>query len=144
MSFPPAPLRVADPKVTEIPFYTDNLSYTLNMYRQGSQFCDIYVLTGDGRRFPAHRAVLAAASPYFRNLFRSSFMDSTGEHKLELMAGHTTKVVLNFIYTGCIALEFPLISELLAAAEFLLLPRLKEVCVSYLLHNMDLRHVCKV
>ena len=145
MSFPSIPLRESHPGETGVPYYLENLSHTLNQYRKDSQFCDITLWTGDGGGFPAHRAVLAAASPYFQTLFGSSFVDSAStDHTMEWMGSRTAQVILEFIYTGKIILDFTLMSDLLAAAEFLLLPRLKEACVSFMARHMNPKHVCKV
>ena len=103
MSFPASPLRESDPKETGVAFYLENLSHTLNQYRKQSQFCDITLWSGDGHSFPAHRAVLAASSPYFMTLFGSNFVDSSlSDHKLEWMGSRTAKVMLEFIYTGAL------------------------------------------
>ena len=41
----------------------------LNNQREAGLFCDITLKTGNGRSFIAHKAVLAAVSEYFQELF---------------------------------------------------------------------------
>lgn len=47
----------------------------LNSQRGAGLFCDITLKTGSGHLFVAHKAVLAAVSEYFQELFTE--MDST-------------------------------------------------------------------
>lgn len=49
----------------------------LNSQREAGLFCDITLKTGSGHSFVAHKAVLAAVSEYFQELFTE--MDSTTE-----------------------------------------------------------------
>lgn len=49
----------------------------LNSQREAGRFCDITLKTGNGHSFVAHKAVLAAVSEYFQELFTE--MDSTAE-----------------------------------------------------------------
>uniref|UniRef100_A0A3B1K4A5 BTB domain-containing protein n=1 Tax=Astyanax mexicanus TaxID=7994 RepID=A0A3B1K4A5_ASTMX len=41
----------------------------LNSQREAGMFCDITLKTGNGHSFVAHKAVLAAVSEYFQELF---------------------------------------------------------------------------
>ena len=61
--------------------------------RVRSDFCDAVVLAG-GRRFVAHRAVLAGSSPFFKGLFTSTCKDSHGEMTLEAVSASSFEAVL--------------------------------------------------
>ena len=50
--------------------YASNLAVTLNTFRKKNYMCDI-VLVCKQREFLAHRNVLSAASPYFRQCLSS-------------------------------------------------------------------------
>lgn len=41
------------------------LLHSLNEMRSQKELCDVILCAGDGK-FPAHKAVLAAVSPFFR------------------------------------------------------------------------------
>jgi len=54
----------------------------LNSQREAGLFCDITLKTGDGQCFVAHKAVLAAVSEYFQELFTE--MDSDAQSHVDL------------------------------------------------------------
>ena len=47
----------------------------LGQLQKEGQFCDVTLLV-DGKRFPAHRNVLAAFSPYFKAMFTNTLAES--------------------------------------------------------------------
>uniref|UniRef100_A0A8C5EIW7 Nucleus accumbens-associated protein 2-like n=1 Tax=Gouania willdenowi TaxID=441366 RepID=A0A8C5EIW7_GOUWI len=76
---------------------------SLNQQRLKGQYCDVSVLV-QGQLFKAHRAVLAASSLYFRDLFSSdSSSSSSAQPVLELPSSVTPacfQQILSFCYTG--------------------------------------------
>ncbi|KAG9271026.1 hypothetical protein AMEX_G13895 [Astyanax mexicanus] len=54
----------------------------LNSQREAGMFCDITLKTGNGHSFVAHKAVLAAVSEYFQELFTE--MDSATDPQPQL------------------------------------------------------------
>ncbi|XP_069775706.1 zinc finger and BTB domain-containing protein 12-like [Narcine bancroftii] len=97
----------------------------MNELRREEWFCDVTIVVG-GLRFPAHRVVLAACSPFLRDRFH---MDPSREVQVCPMAG--AEVVLRLLlscYTG--ALEFPFreIVDYLAAASCLQMEHVVEKC----------------
>uniref|UniRef100_A0A8C3C3J8 BTB domain-containing protein n=1 Tax=Cairina moschata TaxID=8855 RepID=A0A8C3C3J8_CAIMO len=55
----------------EIPNFGNSILECLNEQRLQGLYCDVSVVV-KGHAFKAHRAVLAASSSYFRDLFNSS------------------------------------------------------------------------
>ncbi|XP_051899453.1 uncharacterized protein LOC127585794 [Pristis pectinata] len=97
----------------------------MNQLRMEEWFCDVTIVVG-GLRFPGHRVVLAACSPFLRDRFH---MDPSREVQVCPMAG--AEVVLRLLlscYTG--ALEFPFrdIVDYLAAASCLQMEHVVEKC----------------
>ncbi|XP_077283811.1 influenza virus NS1A-binding protein homolog isoform X1 [Arctopsyche grandis] len=79
----------------------------LNMMRKNKHFCDVVLHTGSAE-VPAHRAVLAAASPYLFELFTTD-QDRSGLGAIELplsykLSGHCEQRALlslvDYAYTG--------------------------------------------
>lgn len=79
----------------------------INMMRKNKHFCDVVLHTGNAE-VPAHRAVLAAASPYLFELFTTD-QDRNGSGAIELplsykLGGHCEQKALlclvDYAYTG--------------------------------------------
>ncbi|XP_051952249.1 nucleus accumbens-associated protein 2-like [Xyrauchen texanus] len=81
----------------EIPNFGSTVLSSLNEQRILGQYCDVSILV-KGQAFKAHRAVLAASSLYFRDLFSSST-----KAQFELPSSVTPacfQQILSFCYTG--------------------------------------------
>lgn len=81
----------------EIPNFGSTVLGSLNEQRLSGQYCDVSILV-KGQAFKAHRAVLAASSLYFRDLFSSST-----KAQFELPSSVTPacfQQILSFCYTG--------------------------------------------
>ncbi|XP_016102451.1 nucleus accumbens-associated protein 2-like [Sinocyclocheilus grahami] len=81
----------------EIPNFGSMVLGSLNEQRLQGQYCDVSILV-KGQAFKAHRAVLAASSLYFRDLFSGS-----SKAQFELPSSVTPacfQQILNFCYTG--------------------------------------------
>ena len=87
-------------------------------------------MTKDDEEFiKAHRNVLSAVSPFFHKLLQSDMKaNREGIIRLEEISGSIMEVVLEFIYTGSVSIaEENQAIDLIAAANYLLLPGLKTV-----------------
>ncbi|KAL0978979.1 hypothetical protein UPYG_G00178810 [Umbra pygmaea] len=81
----------------EIPNFGSSVLESLNEQRLQGQYCDVAVMV-NGQAFKAHRAVLAASSLYFRDLFSGS-----SQSLFELPSSVTPSCfqqILSFCYTG--------------------------------------------
>ncbi|XP_035642245.1 nucleus accumbens-associated protein 2-like isoform X2 [Oncorhynchus keta] len=81
----------------EIPNFGSSVLESLNEQRLQGQYCDVAVMV-NGQSFKAHRAVLAASSLYFRDLFSGS-----SQGMFELPSSVTPSCfqqILSFCYTG--------------------------------------------
>ena len=111
--------------------------------------CDVTLMADNGKKFEAHRDVLAQSSPFFKRLFSTDMKESNeGVVRLEILSEAVLKDVLEFIYTDTIdMLAQQDVEALIAAADYLLLSKLKtlaerflkkKVCVSNCLSYLDL------
>jgi len=111
----------------------------LDQDRKGDQvYCDV-TISVNNKLFPAHRCILGTFCVYFATLFQSSFKDKSNETINlsgplgEEIKPSTFQSVLNFCYTKNAGLTEENVYDLLAAAEFLQIDRLKDECVRYLI-----------
>ena len=104
------------------------LAKRLNMLRRQEHLCDITLGTKDGKEFKAHRNVLSAASPFFCKLLQSDMKENReGIVRFEEISGAVMDDVLEFIYTGSVEVTQGNSQDLIAAANYLLIPSLKKL-----------------
>ncbi|XP_078597301.1 kelch repeat and BTB domain-containing protein 8-like isoform X2 [Branchiostoma floridae x Branchiostoma japonicum] len=96
------------------------------------------VLEVEGRRFPCHRLVLSAASPYFRAMFTSDMAESR-QKKIVLQgldAGMFWEI-LSYIYSGTLHVSLDKVQPLYQAADLLQLDYVRDTCSSYMAMNVE-------
>lgn len=101
----------------------------LNSQRVAGLFCDITLKTGSGHLFVAHKAVLAAVSEYFQELFTE--MDSTDPHPYVDLTGFSEAsllALLEFSYTSTLTLNLGTLTEVAAMARHLRMWPALEAC----------------
>ena len=106
----------------------------LDILRNNDSFCDVTIAVKD-KEFKAHRAVLAAASPFFLTLLTSNMKESN-EQMIKVELEEATKSVmedaLKYLYTGNVTVVEGRAHNLIATANFLLLPGLKTMAANVL------------
>ncbi|XP_078572264.1 kelch repeat and BTB domain-containing protein 6-like [Branchiostoma floridae x Branchiostoma japonicum] len=96
------------------------------------------VLEVEGRRFPCHRLVLSAASPYFRAMFTSDMAES--RQKTVVLQGLDAGMfgeILNYIYSGTLHVSLDKVQPLYQAADLLQLDYVRDTCSSYMAMNVE-------
>ncbi|XP_017527450.3 kelch-like protein 32 isoform X4 [Manis javanica] len=108
----------------------------LNQQRSDGILCDV-TLIAEEQKFPAHKAVLAACSDYFRAMFSLCMVESgADEVNLHGVTSLGLKQALEFAYTGQILLEPGVIQDVLAAGSHLQLLELLSLCSHYLIQEV--------
>ena len=106
----------------------------LDIQRRNDHCCDVILEVGFGdhqARLKAHRIVLCAASPFFFNALNSEMKEKKeGVIRLEEMSNDVMEKVLEYLYTGHVDLNEASACDLMAAADYFLLPALKELCAN--------------
>ena len=106
----------------------------LDILRNNDSFCDVTIAVED-KEFKAHRAVLAAASPFFLALLTSDMKESN-EQLIKVDLEEATESVvedaLKYLYTGNVTIIEERAHNLLATANYLLLPGLKTMVSDFL------------
>ena len=106
----------------------------LDILRNNDIFCDVKIAVKE-KEFKAHRAVLAAASPFFLTLLTSNMKESN-EQLIKVELEEATESVmehaLKYLYTGNVTVVEGRAHNLIATANFLLLPGLKTMAANVL------------
>ena len=98
----------------------------LNLQRSQNYLCDITLVAKEGNEFRAHKNVLSAASPFFVKLLQSEMREKDeGVIRFEDISELILADVLEFIYTGSVAINETNAKDLIIAAEYLLIEGLK-------------------
>ncbi|XP_068684115.1 kelch-like protein 3 [Montipora foliosa] len=118
--------------------HCQELIYRLDALRRKESFVDVTVSVKD-KEFKAHRLVLAAASPFFLSLLVSDMREGKEQFiriELEEATGSVMEDVFKYIYTGIAAVTKDTAHDLVAAADYLLLPGLKTLACDFLVGNI--------
>ena len=114
------------------------LIYRLNALRKKESFFDVTVSVKD-KEFKAHRLVLAAASPFFLSLLVSDMREGKEQFiriELEEATGSVMEDIFKYIYTGNVAVTKDTAHNIVAVADYLLLPGLKTLACDVLEENI--------
>lgn len=107
-----------------IPNFGNNVLECLNEQRLQGLYCDVSVVV-KGHTFKAHRAVLAASSSYFRDLFNSGSKSSVVELPPAVQP-QSFQQILSFCYTGRLSMNLGDQFLLMYTAGFLQIQQIME------------------
>ena len=120
---------------------TVNRRYMTDIFRdldcqrkeENASLCDV-VLSADGRKFSAHRCILAATSDYFRSMFHRNRFTESAKQEVELhsISSEALEIILETIYTGNLKLNIDNVYNIVAAADHLMLSDVKGFCDNFL------------
>ena len=115
----------------------------LDILRRNQSFCDVKVVVKDEELLAGHKALLAAASPFFLSLLTSDMRESKGHLiriELEEATASVMADVLQYIYTGNVSVTDENAHNLMATADYLLLPGLKTVVGRHLIEILAIEN----
>ncbi|XP_068684094.1 kelch-like protein 2 [Montipora foliosa] len=130
--------NLSQPMPSDPSKHCQELIYRLDSLRRKESFFDVTVSVKD-KEFKAHRLVLGAASPFFLSLLVSDMREGKEQFiriELEEATGSVMEEVLKYIYTGNVAVTKENAHDLVAAADYLLLPGLKTLACDFLVGNI--------
>ncbi|KAK1171963.1 kelch-like protein 40b [Acipenser oxyrinchus oxyrinchus] len=105
---------------------------------ENDKFVDCTLKVKD-KKFPCHRLVLAACSPYFRAMFLSEMEESKQkEIVLEDVEPEVLGRILKYIYTSEIEITEQNVQDIFSAANMFQVPSVFTVCVSFLQKRLSL------
>ena len=103
-----------------------------NDLRLQKELCDVTLCVED-RKFPVHRAILAANSPYFRAMFTNGMKESQKEEiELKDVEADVFALIVQFIYTRNVPITIDNVFHLLSIADCFSVSGLTESCVEFL------------
>ena len=127
--------------VTDKHLFCVEMMKRLDIQRRNEQFCDVILEVGSGddrARLKAHRIVLCAASPFFHNALNSDMKEKKGVIRLEETSRAVMEDLLEYLYTGHVDISEANACNLLAAADYFIIPSLKNLCGKVILQGMSL------
>ncbi|KAL4660781.1 zinc finger and BTB domain-containing protein 34-like [Arapaima gigas] len=113
----------------DVPEFSNTVLSQLNELRLQGKLCDIVVHI-QGQPFRAHKAVLAASSPYFRD--HSALSTMSGLSLSVIKSPEVFERLLAFCYTGRMALPLKDVVSFLTAASFLQMQAIIDKCTQIL------------
>ena len=113
----------------------------LRQFWTDHQFCDVVLKSRDGTKHPAHRAVLSAASVYFKILLGGSFQEAERVRQKEVVEIDASEAalsaVLDYIYDGQPEVPAEVGLELLGLADRWDLPKFAGAIEAGILASLD-------
>lgn len=108
-----------------------------NEARKNNEFCDV-TLCIDGTKFPAHRVVLAASSPYFKAMFHSRCLEAKQNNiQMKGIDVEMMGLLLEYAYSSSIVITRNNCQALLSAANLLQILPVKVAACRFLQEHMD-------
>ncbi|XP_048876628.1 kelch-like protein 41b [Brienomyrus brachyistius] len=104
-----------------------------------NKFVDCTLKVGD-RSLPCHRLIMAACSPYFREIFFSEDgkeIKGTNEVVLENVDPNVMDMIVKYLYSAEIDLTDENVQEIFALANRFQIPSVFTVCVNYLQRKLS-------
>lgn len=105
-----------------------------------NKFVDCVLKVGD-RSLPCHRLIMAACSPYFREIYfsedGSEKKDSSKEVVIEDVDPAVMDVVVNYLYSAEIEITDENVQDVFAVANRFQIPSVFTVCVNYLQNKLS-------
>ncbi|CAK6965542.1 kelch-like protein 41b [Scomber scombrus] len=105
-----------------------------------NKFVDCTLKVGD-RSFPCHRLIMAACSPYFREIFFTEDgkeVENTKEVVLEDVNPSILDMIIQYLYSAEIDLTDDNVQDIIAVANRFQIPSVFTVCVNYLQKKLTL------
>ena len=122
---------------SKVKLSTEQVLRGLDDLRDRKLLCDVH-LVAEGAKFPAHRVVLAAASPYFQAMFTGGFKENQmSEITLNDTSSEGLKCILDAIYTGKLSMSEENVCDVLPVASLLQLNQIIKHCEIFLYKNVS-------
>lgn len=105
-----------------------------------NKFVDCTLKVGD-RSFPCHRLIMAACSPYFREIFFTEDgkeVENTKEVVLDDVNPSILDMIIQYLYSAEIDLTDDNVQDIIAVANRFQIPSVFTVCVNYLQKKLSM------
>merc|ERR1712189_51161 len=106
--------------------FTDHLGEMLHDMITSNEFTDVTLVTEDKKHFKAHKVVLSASSPVFKEIIKDNLLSSPFIY-LRGIQSHEIESILQFIYLGQATLYQERMNEFLNVAKSLEINEISKV-----------------
>lgn len=119
-------------RTCSIPNHGRSSLQTMHELRKEEVLCDV-VLCVDGKRFSAHKIVLAGSSPYLKAMFTNGMLE-TDQDVVEIrdIDAATMQNLLDFMYTSTIEITVNNVQSILQGASLFGLQQLRVLSAQFL------------
>lgn len=107
----------------------------LNHMREDAKLTDV-ILVAAGHEVKAHKAVLAACSPYFYAMFTGFDEKNKSKVTLKDVDPLALEILINYVYSSEVEVTEENVQTLLPAANLMQLSDVKEACCEFLLNQL--------
>ena len=119
--------------------YVDKIS----QHFKNDKLSDIVLVVG-GKRYPAHKTILAALSPFFERMFYGSTWKegNEGDVKLEELqiCADVFETFLRYFYSGSVSVTRETVIPIVTLADKYDVDSLKDICTSYMINMLYTHH----
>ena len=127
---------------TKKKYFCMEIMKRLDFQRRNEHFCDVILDVGSGAdqaRLNAHRIILCAASPFFYNALHSEMKEKKeGVIRLKETGKAMMEEVLEYLYTGHVDVSEQNAYELMAVADYYLIPSLKLLSSKFIQQTLSI------
>jgi len=119
-------------RTCSIPNHGRSALQTMYELRRENVLCDV-ILFVDGKRFPAHKIVLAGSSPYLKAMFTNGMLE-TDQDVVDIrdIDAPTMQSLLDFMYTSTIEITVNNVQNILQGASLFGLQQLRVLSAQFL------------
>lgn len=114
-------------------------SLQLKKLIENNEFCNCTIQVGE-EQFNVHLDILCASSDYFNTIVGHDY-NASDVVKLHNITPDTFSILLNFLYTGNMDLDFSNLLEVYIAADYLVLSSVLEFCREFLAKKFHEGHI---
>nr|XP_023022465.1 zinc finger protein 583-like isoform X1 [Leptinotarsa decemlineata] len=104
--------------------------------KKASRFCDVNLFVNN-KIIKAHRNVLACSSPYFDSILKHHRVVRE-QLTISCLDSEIFNMILKFMYTGEITIQYSNVEELLKLADHFILTKVIEYCIEFLGTKLNL------
>nr|XP_003217775.1 PREDICTED: kelch repeat and BTB domain-containing protein 12 [Anolis carolinensis] len=114
-----------------------NLLNQIKNMKELTEMIDV-VLVAEDEKFPCHKLMLAAFSPYFKAMFTCGLIECTQrEVALHDMSAESVSVLLHYMYTAELLLSNSNVQSVAITAFFMQMESVFQLCQTYMMNHMD-------
>ncbi|XP_057311311.1 kelch-like protein 20 [Hydractinia symbiolongicarpus] len=118
--------------------HSAKILYLMNQHRkENTKLCDV-VLQVNKKKYPTHRSVLAACSPYFLAMFNGDMKESAEKTiVLKDVKEDIIELIIDFVYTGNLNVNIENVESILEHATLLQFSEVRLLACNFLEQQLD-------